>query len=83
MVDVRIPKPLQKRGKPTDITYERMNSSVRYKRVAFTEPREELLLPASIETVQVHRSNTGVSRLRITQTFSKYRRFLTGSRLLD
>ena len=83
MVDVRIPKPLQKRGKPTEITYEQMNSSVRYRRVPFTDPDEDLLLPASIETVQVHRSNTGVSRLRITQTFAKYRRFVTGSRLVQ
>jgi hypothetical protein len=82
MVDVKIPKNMQKKGKPTEVTYERMNSSVRYKRVAFTEPDEEVLLPASIETLQIHRSNNGVSRLRITQTFAKYRRFVTSSRLV-
>lgn len=83
MVDVKIPKPLQKKGRPTDITYERMQSSVRYRRVAFTDPDEQLLLPRSIETLQVHRSNSGVSRLRVTQTFEKYRRFVTSSRLLE
>jgi hypothetical protein len=82
MVDVKIPKAMQKRGRPTQVTYERLNSSVRYKRVAFTEPDEQLLLPASIETLQVHRSTSGVSRLRITQTFAKYRRFVTSSRLV-
>ncbi len=82
MVDVEIPKEMQKRGKPTQVTYERLNSSVRYKRVPFTDPDEQVLLPASIETVQVHRSNSGVSRLRITQTFSKYRRFVTESRMI-
>ena len=83
MVDVKIPKALQKRGKPTQVTYERLNSTVLYKRVPFTDPDEELLLPASIETVQVSRSDTGSSRLRITQTFANYRRFVTESRLVE
>ena len=82
MVDVKIPKELQKRGTPREVTYERLNSSVRYKRIPFTNPDEQLLLPASIETLQVHRSNSGSSRLRITQTFAKYRRFVTESRLI-
>ena len=83
MVDVKIPKDLQKKGRPTQVTYERMNSSVRYKRVRFTNPDEELLLPASIETLQVHRSDSGSSRLRITQTFAKYRRFVTSTRVIE
>lgn len=83
MVDVKIPKALQKKGKPTEVTYEQMHSSVTYKRVPFTDPDEELLLPASIETVQVYRSAMGASRLRITQTFAKYRRFVTESRLVQ
>jgi len=82
MVDVKIPKALQKKGKPTAITYEQMNSSVAYKRVPFKNPDEDLLLPASIETVQVYRSDNGSSRLRITQTFANYRRFVTESRLV-
>ena len=83
MVDVKIPKELQKRGTPKEVTYERLNSSVRYKRIPFTNPDEQLLLPASIETLQVHRSNSGSSRLRITQTFAKYRRFVTETRLIQ
>jgi hypothetical protein len=83
MVDVKIPKEMQKRGRPTQVTYERVNSSVRYKRIPFTNPDEQLLLPASIESLTVHRSNSGVSRLRITQTFAKYRRFVTDSRLIQ
>ena len=80
--NVKIPKDLQKKGKPREVTYEQMNSSVVYRRVPFTNPDEDLLLPASIETVQVYRSETGQSRLRITQTFAKYRRFVTDSRLI-
>jgi hypothetical protein len=82
IVDVKIPKAMQKKGKPKEVTYEQLNSSVVYRKVPFTNPDEQLLLPASIETVQVYRSDTGQSRLRITQTFAKYRRFVTDSRLI-
>jgi len=83
MVDIRVPKEWWRRGRPREITFERLNSSVRYKRVAFADPSEELLLPTSIETVHVHRSDSGAaSRLRITHSYANYRRFVTGSRLL-
>jgi hypothetical protein len=82
IVDVAIPKTLQKNGRPRTVTYEQLNSEVTYKRVAFTDPNEELLLPASIETVQVYRSEHGPSRLRVTQTFENYRRFVTSTRLI-
>jgi hypothetical protein len=83
MVEVKIPRAMRKKGRPAEVTYERLASSVRYRRAAFTDPDEEFLLPASIETVQVHRSDSGgVSRLRITQTFANYRRFVTSSRLV-
>lgn len=83
LVDVKIPKEWWQRDRPREVTFERLNSSVRYKRVAFADPAEELLLPVSIETVHVHRSDTGtVSRLRITHSYAKYRRFVTGSRLI-
>lgn len=83
LVDVKIPKEWWQRDRPREVTFERLNSSVRYKRVAFADPVEELLLPVSIETVHVHRADTGsVSRLRITHAYAKYRRFVTGSRLI-
>ncbi|HTM02447.1 MAG TPA: hypothetical protein VL173_03010 [Vicinamibacterales bacterium] len=86
VVDVKIPKELQKpKGKtrrPDEVTYERATSSTRYKRVTFTDPDETILLPASIDSVTIHRSDRRVSRLRITQTFAKYRRFVTDSRIL-
>jgi len=83
LVDVKIPKEWWQRGRPREITFERLNSSVRYKRVAFTDPQEDLLLPVSIETVHVHRADSGgASRLRITHSYANYRRFVTGSRLI-
>jgi hypothetical protein len=55
--------------------------SIRYKPVAFADPDETLLLPASIDSVTVIR-NSGVPRLRTTQTFANYRRYVTGGRLV-
>ena len=57
-------------------------SSKCHTRVTFTDPDETILLPASIDSVTIHRSDRSVSRLRITQTFAKYRRFVTDSRVL-
>jgi len=82
LVDIKIPKEWWQRGRPREITFERLNSSVRYKRVTFADPVEDLLLPVSIETVHVHRSDTGASRLRITHAYTNYRRFVTGSRII-
>jgi hypothetical protein len=82
LVEIKVPKEWWQRGRPREITFERLNSSVRYRRVAFTDPAEEMLLPVAIETVHVHRSDTAVSRLRITHSYANYRRFVTGSRVL-
>jgi hypothetical protein len=82
MVDITVPKAFRKRDTPADITFERLQSSVRYKRIAFHDPDEELLLPSSIETLHVHRSDNGASRLRVTHSFANYRRFITGTRLI-
>ena len=48
---------------------------------AFTDPDETLMLPSRIESVVIVR-NSGSPRLRITQSFSDYRRFVTESRLV-
>jgi hypothetical protein len=40
------------------------------------------MLPASIDTVTVVRG-AGTQRMRISQRFSAYRRFLTGGRIVD
>jgi hypothetical protein len=43
---------------------------------------ETITLPASIETLRIFRGR-GISRMRVTQTYSGYRRFLTGSRIIE
>ena len=61
---------------------ERADSSIAYRLVSFQDPEESVMLPESITSLQVIR-NSGVPRLRTTQKFSKYRRFMTGSRIVE
>lgn len=82
MVDLVVPWSQQRKGAQPTITIERSDTSIRYRRVTFTDPDETLLLPARIDTFTVIR-NSGSPRTRISQTFDRYRRFVTGSRLLD
>ena len=48
--------------------------------VVFRDPDEEMLLPESIDDLKVYRG--GLQSTRRSQTFSDYRRFLTGARLV-
>ena len=61
---------------------ERAESSIRRKRVGFRDPEETLMLPAAIDTLTVIRGGDS-QRVRITQRFSDYRRFLTGGRVVN
>ena len=82
MTDVRIPRPLQSIGGwGLWVTVERSDTSTRYAPVRFSEPEETVLLPVQVQSVSVIRGS-GIQRLRVTQTYRNYRRFVTGSRLL-
>jgi hypothetical protein len=80
--DVPVPWEHQRHGSPNLMTIERNDVSIRYRRVAFTNPDETLLLPSTIDTVSIVR-NAGSPRVRVTQTFSEYRRFTTDSRIVN
>ncbi len=82
LVDIAVPRKQQRAGGSTYMTIERADSSIRYRRVQFTEPDETLVLPASIETTTIVR-NSGSPRTFISQTFGNYRRFVTGSRIVQ
>ena len=58
---------------------ERSDSSIRYRPVGFKDPDETVLLPEYIEVVTVFR---GAQSYRITQSFSGYKRFITGGRIV-
>ena len=78
-VDMITPRQQQRRGTESVLVFERSNVSIRYKPVTFREPDETLLLPASIDSLTMAR-NGGTRR---TQTYSGYRRFVTGGRLVQ
>jgi hypothetical protein len=77
-----VPRDQVRRGAARSMVVERADSSIRYRRVAFKDPEETMLLPASIESVTVIRG-AATQRTRITQRFSDYRRFLTAGRVVD
>jgi hypothetical protein len=83
-VDVRLSKPFSVPlpngvfGIRPAIRVEKSETTLRFSRVVFQQPEEALLLPASIETLNVLR---GVPSMRITQTLGNYRRFLTKSEI--
>ena len=81
LVDVPVPREQQRRGAARFMTVERADMSIRYQPVAFENPDETLMLPSRIESLVVVQ-NSGTPRLRITQAFSDYRRFVTSSRIV-
>ena len=82
MVDVTVPPDPRRHDMPELVTVERLDSSIVYRRVDFADPDESVMLPASKETVTVVR-NSGTPRLRTTQSFRNYRRFMTGGRIVQ
>lgn len=76
-----VPREHVRRGAAPSMVIERAESSIRYKRVEFQDPQETLMLPAAIDTLTVIRGGS-TQRVRITQRFSDYRRFLTRGRIV-
>ena len=77
-----VPREHVRRGAARSMVIERAESSIRYKRVVFQDPEEALMLPSAIDTFTVIRGGD-TQRVRITQRFSDYRRFLTDGRLVN
>jgi hypothetical protein len=82
LVDIPAPRRKNRVSGPDWFTVERADTSVRYRRVTFADPDETRLLPAEVTSLTVIR-NSGVPRLRTTETFTNYRRFVTGSRIVS
>jgi hypothetical protein len=82
MVDVTVPPDPRHRSGPDRVVVERLDSSIVYSRVDFTDPDESIMLPASKVTLTVIR-NSGSPRMRTTQRFRNYRRFITGGRIVQ
>ncbi len=81
-VTIPIPRSASRHWSGRSIEFERVDTSIRYRRVTFTDPVETVLLPESIDSVTVARV-PGISRLRVLQEYSGYRRFVTGGRVVE
>jgi hypothetical protein len=81
-VEIPVPRQQRRPGSAAAFVVERADSSIRYRPVTFHDPDEILMLPESIDTLQVIR-NSGVPRLRIVQRFSNYKRFITAGRVVE
>jgi hypothetical protein len=80
-VDVKVPVLIQRRHHLDSwVVIVRDAVTIRYKTVAFSDPDEVLLLPESIDSFTVVRG--GLQSTRRNQTFSDYKRFVTGGRVL-
>jgi hypothetical protein len=81
-VDVKVPALIQRRYHLESwVVIVREDVTIRYKPVAFSDPDEVLLLPESIDSFTVIRG--GLASTRRNQTFSDYKRFVTGGRVLQ
>jgi hypothetical protein len=82
MVDLTLPADRKQRRGPLPVVFERLDSSIVFGPVTFNDPDETIVLPVSVETITVVR-NAGVPRMRKSQMFSNYRRFITGGRIVQ
>jgi hypothetical protein len=81
-VDVKVPMLIQRRHRLDPfVVIVRDEVTIRYRTVAFSDPDEVLLLPESIDTFTMVRG--GLQSTRRNQTFSDYRRFVTGGRVIS
>jgi hypothetical protein len=81
MFEFRVPREHTAPGRSMWMVIERADSTIRYQPVLFHDPDETVMLPSSIQTLTVVR-NSGAPRVRMTQTFSNYKRFITGGRIV-
>jgi hypothetical protein len=81
LFEFNVPREHQRPGSTPSMVIERADSSIRYRRVEFTDPPDTLMLPAEVETVTVIRGGS-IQRTRISQRFSNYRRFIGDARVV-
>ena len=82
LIEITLPRKATRRpGSPMRLTVERSDTSIRFRRVSFDDPRETMVLPVESSTLQITRGS-GSPRLRTTTQYQSYRRFLTGARVV-
>lgn len=81
-VDIKLPWKAARRVPDSAVwTMERLDSSIRFKPVRFSDPDETLILPVSASSLRITRQS-GTPRLRTQTEYTQYRRFLTGARVV-
>ncbi len=81
LIEIPLPRKVSRHGGITHWTMERWDESTRFRRVAFDNPEETLVLPVSASRLQVIRG-AGTPRLRTSTQYVSYRRFMTAARIL-
>jgi hypothetical protein len=82
LVDIKLPWKLARRSPDNGVwTMERLDSTIRFKAIRFSDPDETLILPVSASTLRITRTS-GNPRLRTTTEYTQYRRFLTAGRVV-
>lgn len=83
LVDIRLPWKVARRSPDNNSvwTMERMDSTIRFKAIKFSDPDETLILPVWASSLRITR-RSGTPRLRTTTEYTQYRRFLTGVRVV-
>ena len=77
---VKLPGPAGDAHAP-EFVAERADTTIDYGTFAFVDPDETLLLPSRVESVTFIQ-NSAAPRVRVTRTFTNYRRFLTTGRVI-
>ena len=81
-VSVRVPVRIQRRHNlKTYVVIMREDTTIRYRKVAFTDPDESLLVPESIDMLSL--LSGGLQSTRRSQVYSDYKRFVTGASIVD
>ncbi len=80
LIEIPLPRKLARRpGVEPYWTAERIDSTIRFRRVTFEDPQETLVLPVESTQLQIIR---GAGRRRTSTQYLSYRRFITGARVV-
>jgi hypothetical protein len=77
-----VPENVHSHSGPVSQTIDRLETAIRYEAVKFRDPDETLMLPKSIRTLAIV-YNGGIPRMLTLQSYDKYRRFMTGGRVVQ
>lgn len=81
-VTMKLPEVLRRRlGGGNDAMLDRYDTNITFKRVTFADPEERLVLPVSSSSLMITRGAANF-RQRTMTTYSGYKRFVTGGRIV-